>query len=144
MRGQGPTEVRWRPGQENNSVPPGNKCTVLKQVLSTLIGLYFSAAPLVIRCPGYWLLLPPQYAPVRGINLEVKDCITSDMLTCSTTTRLSSRSRGVEEILGQWSRVSVKLSWILIILNWFPSLQCTRNRVIAYRICQTIHAIICA
>jgi len=71
--------------------------------------LLFGGAP-SDSVPGVLTSLAPQYAPVRGINLEVKDCITSDMLTCSTTTRLSSRSRGVEEILGQWSRVSVKLS----------------------------------
>jgi len=39
-------EVRWRPGQEASLVPPcsnlrsfGSKCTVLKKVLVTLLGL---------------------------------------------------------------------------------------------------------
>ena len=57
---QGRNEVRWRPGQEANLRPPssnlrsfGSKCTVLKKVLLTLLGLLcalcnHSASPAVI------------------------------------------------------------------------------------------------
>jgi len=44
---QGLNEVRWRLGQEASLAPPfsnlrsfGSKCTVLKQVLVTLLGLF--------------------------------------------------------------------------------------------------------
>ena len=48
----------------------GSKCTVLKNVLVTLLRL--SGAPIVIRRPGMWPLfvasLPPCYAPGLYIN----------------------------------------------------------------------------
>ena len=44
---QGRSEVRWRPGQEASVAPPcvnlssfGSKCTMLKKVLVTLLGLF--------------------------------------------------------------------------------------------------------
>jgi len=44
---QGRNEVRWRPGQEASLAPPcsnlrsfGSKCTMLKKVLVTLLGLF--------------------------------------------------------------------------------------------------------
>ena len=44
---QGRNEVRWRPGQEASSTPPcsnlrsfGSKCTVLKKIFVTLLGLF--------------------------------------------------------------------------------------------------------
>ena len=55
-QGQGRNEVRWRPGQEASLAPPylklrssGRKCTVLKKVLVTLLGLF--GAPAAIRRP---------------------------------------------------------------------------------------------
>jgi len=65
---QGRTEVRWGPGQETSLPPPcsklrfyGNKCTVLKIVLATLLGLF--GAPIVIPLPAncYPLVTPLHY-----------------------------------------------------------------------------------
>ena len=54
---QGHNEVRWRPGQETSLAPPfsnlrpfGSKCTVLKKVLVTLLGLF--SAPRSDSTPG--------------------------------------------------------------------------------------------
>jgi len=59
---QGHTEVRWRPGQERSLAPPfsnlrffGSKCTVLKEVLATLLGLFGARG---IVCPFSSLLRP--------------------------------------------------------------------------------------
>jgi len=65
---QGRSEVRWRPGQGASSAPPcsnlmsfGSKCTVLMNVLATLLRLI--GAPSVVRRPGNCdLLAPPRYA----------------------------------------------------------------------------------
>jgi len=47
---QGRTEVRWRPGQETSLAPLysnlrsfGSKCSVLKKVFATLLGLFGSS-----------------------------------------------------------------------------------------------------
>jgi len=60
---QGRNEVRWRPGKEANLGSPwsaltsfGSKCTVLKNVLATLLGRFgaprtHSAPPTAIRRP---------------------------------------------------------------------------------------------
>ena len=37
---QGRTDVRWRPGQEIRLAPAGSKCTVLKKIFATLLGLF--------------------------------------------------------------------------------------------------------
>jgi len=54
---QGRNEIRWRPGHEASLAPPcsnlrsfGSKCTVLKKVLVTLLGL-FSAPPQSFGAP---------------------------------------------------------------------------------------------
>jgi len=79
---QGRNEIRWRLGQESSLAPPcsklrsfGSKCTVLKKVLVTLLGLFGaphsqSAPPAVIRClhsnsapVELWPPFPPRYAP---------------------------------------------------------------------------------
>jgi len=46
-RGQGRNEIRWRPRQEVSLAPPylnlrtsGSKCTQLKKILVTLLGLF--------------------------------------------------------------------------------------------------------
>ena len=59
---QGCNEVRWRPGHEASLAPPcstlrsfGSKCTVLKKVLMTLLGLF--GAPRSDSAPGE--LFPP-------------------------------------------------------------------------------------
>jgi len=67
---QGRNEIRWRPGQEARLAPPcsnlssfESKCTVLKKILVTLLGLF--GAPIVIRRPGNCAPLAPlRYAPV--------------------------------------------------------------------------------
>ena len=61
-------EFRWRPGQEASLAIPcsdlrsfGSKCTALKKVLATLLGLFGGpshSAPGAL-CP----LAPPSYAP---------------------------------------------------------------------------------
>jgi len=61
-------KVRWRPGQEASLAPPywnlrsfGSKCTVLKKVLVTLLGLF--GPPIVIRRPEkYAPRSTPRYA----------------------------------------------------------------------------------
>jgi len=57
-------EVRWHPGQEASLAPPcsklryfGSKCTVLKEVLVTLLGLF--GAPTVTRRLGNCASLRP-------------------------------------------------------------------------------------
>jgi len=73
---QGGNEVRWIPGQEVSLAPPylnlrsfGSKCTVLKNVLATLVGHFITSrshsAPLaVIRHPGNCAPFAPlRYAP---------------------------------------------------------------------------------
>ena len=57
-------EVRWRPGQEASLAPSfpnlrsfGSKCTVLKEILVTLLGLF--GPPTVIQRPGNFAL--PRY-----------------------------------------------------------------------------------
>ena len=65
---QGRTEVRWLPEQETSLAPPCSnlrsfvsKCTVLKKVLVTLLGLF--GVPALNRRPGHCALLsPPRYA----------------------------------------------------------------------------------
>jgi len=54
---QGSNKVRWRPGQELSLAPLysnlrsfGSKCTVLKKVFVTLLGL-FGAPAVILRCP---------------------------------------------------------------------------------------------
>jgi len=76
---QGRNEVRWRPGQEANLAYPcsklrffGRKCTVLKKVLVTLLGLFSAPAAIrrsaVISNPhsdsALGELRPPRYASV--------------------------------------------------------------------------------
>jgi len=67
-------EVRWRPGQEACLAPPclnlksfGSKCTAVKKVLVTLLGLF--GVPMMIRRPGNCapLALPP-LLPCQGCN----------------------------------------------------------------------------
>jgi len=60
----GRNEMRWRPGQEASLTPPcsnlrsfGTKCTVLKKVLVTLLGLF--GVPIGIRRPGNWVPVAP-------------------------------------------------------------------------------------
>jgi len=83
----GCNEVRWRPGQEASLAPLswnlmsfGSKCTVLKNVFLTLLGLFGAPAvirrspqwcgtPIVIRRPGIVAPLPrPRYGPVLNAN----------------------------------------------------------------------------
>jgi len=59
---QGRTEVKWRPGQETSLAPScsklksiGRKCTVLKKILATLLGLFGAR--------GILPPLSPHYAP---------------------------------------------------------------------------------
>jgi len=66
---QGRNEVRWRPGQEAGSVPPcsnlrsfGSKCTVLKKVVVTLLGLF--GATRSDTTPGNCAPLPPLVTPL--------------------------------------------------------------------------------
>jgi len=67
---QGRNEVRWRPGQEASLSTPcsnlryfGSKCSVLKKVLVTILGLF--GAPIVTRRPGNrTALATPRCAPV--------------------------------------------------------------------------------
>jgi len=71
-------EVRWRPGQEASLAPPcsnlrtfGSKCTVLKQVITTLLGLF--GAPGSHSAPGEWSppcapLVTPLYTPLVECN----------------------------------------------------------------------------
>jgi len=61
----GCNEIRWRPEQETSLAPLcsslrffGSKCTVLKTVLVTLLGLFGALA--VIRRPGNCALLAPR------------------------------------------------------------------------------------
>ena len=75
---QGRNEIRWRPGHEARLAPPclnlrsfGSKCTVLKNVFVTLLGLYGAphsdlAPPLRFGARGIVTPLPPpRYAPVQ-------------------------------------------------------------------------------
>ena len=74
---QGRNEIRWRPGQEASVAPPcsnprssGSKCTVLKNVFVTLLGLYGAphsdwAPPLRFGARGIVPPLPPRYASVQ-------------------------------------------------------------------------------
>jgi len=77
---QGHNEVRWRPGQETSLAPPfsnlrpfGSKCTVLKKVLVTLLGLFGSSA--VIRRPhsdsAHGELCPPCTPSLRPWSHEL-------------------------------------------------------------------------
>ena len=96
-------EVRWCPGQEASLAPPcsnlrsfGSKCTILKKVLSTLLGLLeppqsFSN-PTVVRshhsdsapgelCPS----CPRRYAPVKNIvNWENSHMPSKQSCICLT------------------------------------------------------------
>ena len=79
---QGRNEVRWRPGQEASLAPPcsnlrsfGTKCTVLKEVLVTLLGLF--GAPIGIRRPGNCAPLPPVVTPLVIIIAIFSDSVFS-------------------------------------------------------------------
>ena len=74
LKRQGRNEVRWRPGQEAglasqcSNLPFASKCTVLKKVLVTLLGLSgaprsHSAPSAVIRRPGTVPSCPPLLCP---------------------------------------------------------------------------------
>jgi len=72
---QGCKEARWRPGQEARLAPPcsnlmsfGSKCTILKKVLTTLLGLF--GAPAVIRYPGNCDLLSPLVTPLFTPDID--------------------------------------------------------------------------
>ena len=71
---QGRNELRWRPGQEASLAPLcsnlrafGSKCTVLKKVLMTLLGLFGApqsfGALIVVRRQGNCALCPPSLRP---------------------------------------------------------------------------------
>jgi len=77
---QGCNEIRWRPGQEASLVPPcsnlrsfGSKCTAMKKVLMTLLGLFDD--PAVNRrthsdlAPGH--LCPPCPPRYASENIEM-------------------------------------------------------------------------
>jgi len=82
-------EIGWRPGQEASLVPPcsylrsfGNKCTVLNNVLVTLLGLFGNPAvirrpphwfdaPIVTRCPGIVPPVPPIVTPLQLAHAAV-------------------------------------------------------------------------
>ena len=82
---QGRNEVRWRPSQEASLAPPyshlrsfGSKCTVLKKVVVTLLGLF--GVPAVIRCPHSDLapgeLCPPWPPSLRPCLFQSKYRVT--------------------------------------------------------------------
>jgi len=72
---QGRNEVRWRPGQEVNLAPPwsnmksfGSKCTVLKKVLVTFLGLFdplSDSSPHSYLSPGELCPPCPSLRPCR-------------------------------------------------------------------------------
>ena len=69
---QGCNEVRWRPGHEASLAPPcstlrsfGSKCTVLKKVLMTLLGLF--GAPRSDSAPGELFPLAPLVTPLVSV-----------------------------------------------------------------------------
>ena len=77
---QGRNEIRWRPGHEARLAPPclnlrsfGSKCTVLKNVFVTLLGLYGAphsdlAPPLRFGARGIVPPLPPLVTPLCSMG----------------------------------------------------------------------------
>ena len=74
---QGRNEVRWRPGQEASLAPPcsnlrsfGSKCTVLKKVLVTLLGLFGTLRPPAVIRRHYNDSAPGVLFPFASISLR--------------------------------------------------------------------------
>ena len=92
---QGRKEVRWRPGQKPNLAPPcsnlrsfASKCTVLKKVLVTLLGLFDShrsySAPEEL-CPLSPLVTPlPTSSSTVGNKRESSGWILVDKYNISS------------------------------------------------------------
>jgi len=71
---QGRTEFRWHLGQETRLASPcsslsffGSKCTVLKKVLATLLGLLTFGRPRSDSAPGALCPLSPLVTPLAGL-----------------------------------------------------------------------------
>jgi len=126
---QGRNEIRWRPGQEASVAPPcsnprssGSKCTVLKNVFVTLLGLYGAphsdwAPPLRFGARGIVPPLPPLVTPLcstghvrygvkgpkRFVNVHLR-CIVSNMERISKISSLPT--------LEKFLRSPMLLTWI--------------------------------